>query len=395
MKRQITPITAVALLCIATLIPLPSCNNGTTVREPYIFEEGTTPAWASFENPQAIKGEGAKTNKGAKGFPSKWILPGEKVTLMEDQGSGIINRIWMTISNRSPKMLRNIKLEMFWDGVETPAVSVPLGSFFCAPTGIKKAFQSALIQDPEGRSFISLIQMPYRKAAKITFTNESDEGVTLFYDINFNRYKKLPEKTLYFHTWYHHDPATTPGIDHTILPKIQGKGRFLGMNVGVIDSTGKYNGNWWGEGEVKIYIDGDTEHPSMVGTGTEDYIGTAWGQGTFSTPYSGCTVAGENGHWNFYRFHIPDPIYFNSSIHVTLQQIGGTYIKDFQKTLDCGGELIPISVENSETKEFYRLLELGITDPFTLGITDGWINFYRSDNVTSTAYFYYEKPAIQ
>ena len=380
-----------SLLALAAIL-LTSCTPKTE-QAPYLFNQNSTTAWASFENPKALKGEGAKTNKGAKGFPSKWIQSGEQVTLMEDDGCGIVRRIWITISNRSAEMLRAIRLEMYWDGATTPAVSVPLGDFFCASTGIKKPFQSALIEDPEGRSFVSYIQMPYRKGAKITFTNTANEGVTLFYDINFTREKKIPKEAMYFHACFRHDPATTLGVDHTVLTEVKGRGRFLGMSVGVIADT-TYNWNWWGEGEVKMYIDGDTSFPSLVGTGTEDYIGTAWGQGAFSTPYQGCIVAGEENCWSFYRFHIPDPIYFNSSIRVTLQQIGGTFIDDLKNTLAKGARLIPISIEDPETHQLHYLLEADISNPNAIPFTKGWVNYYRSDNVASTAYFYHEKPAL-
>ena len=364
-------------------------------QESYLYQSDITPAWASFENSKALKGEGAKENKGAKGFASKWILAGEAETLMEDSRCGVIHRIWMTINDRSPEMLRAIKIEMYWDGASKPAVSMPLGDFFCDATGIKKAFQSALFESPEGRSFVSYIQMPYRKGAKIIFKNTSERDVNLFYDVNFTRRKSLPDEAMYFHTYFNHDAATTPGIDHTVLPELKGKGRFLGMSVGVIADNESYNNNWWGEGEVKIYLDGDAENkPSLVGTGTEDYIGTAWGQGAYTTSYQGCIVANEKDCWSFYRFHIPDPIYFENSIRVTLQQIGGIYLKDFQVTLDKANKIIPITVENLDTHEFYRLLDLGISDPFSLPFDNGWVNYYRSDNVASTAYFYYEKPAL-
>jgi len=384
------------LFFYAAALLLTSCvgNNANQGQQgDYLFVEGSTPAWASFENPKALKGEGGMSNKGAKGFPCKWIEKGEAVVLMEDAGCGIVRRMWLTISDRTPEILRSVKIEMFWDGSAVPAVSVPLGDFFCAGTGVKKAFQSALFEDPEGRSFVSYVQMPYRKGAKIVLTNASDEGFTLFYDVNFTRETSLPESAMYFHAYFNHDPATTPGIDHTVLPEIKGKGRFLGMSVGVIASD-KYNGNWWGEGEVKMHVDEEGEYPSLVGTGTEDYIGSAWGQGAYSAPYQGCLVAGEDDKWGFYRFHIPDPIYFNKSIKVTLQQIGGIYVTEFQKTLDAGGALIPITVEDQDIHKFYRLMELDNADPTSFGISNGWVNYYRSDNVASTAYFYHEKPAL-
>ncbi|MDD6210482.1 MAG: DUF2961 domain-containing protein [Bacteroidales bacterium] len=363
-------------------------------QKPYLFDKNSVPAWASFENPGAVKGEGGKSNKGAKGAPCKWLSPGETVTLMNDEGCGIIRRIWLTIDKRTPEILRSAKIEMYWDNASAPAVSVPLGDFFCSPTGIKKPFQSALFEDPEGRSFISWIDMPYRKNARIVFINGSGEHLKLFYDIDFTREKRLPAKAMYFHACFNHDKATRPGEDYIVLPEIPGKGRFLGISVG-IRTNPDYKGTWWGEGEVKIYLNGDTRHASLVGSGTEDYIGTAWGQGEFTSPYHGCQVADpDNENWSFYRFHIKDPIYFSKGIRVTLQQMGGCFIPDFNKMVEKGTRAIPVTLEDLDTRDFYLLLETGTTDINTLPVKNGWVNFFRSDDVASVAYFYYEKPVL-
>ena len=111
--------------------------------------------------------------------------------------------------------------------------------------------------------------------------------------------------------------------DFEILPKVGGVGRYLGVNVGVIADKERYFKSWWGEGEVKVYLDGDTEHPTLSGTGTEDYIGTAYGQGQYSNLYQGCHLADEEKmRYGFYRLHVPDPVYFHKEARVTIQQIG-------------------------------------------------------------------------
>ena len=116
---------------------------------------------------------------------------------------------------------------------------------------------------------------------------------------------------------------TTLQKDYEFLPKVEGRGRFLGVSVGMIADTKQYFKSWWGEGEAKYYIDGDTNNPTLSGTGTEDYIGSAWGQARFINMYQGCPVADHNNmHYSFYRFHVPDPVYFNKDIRVTMQQIG-------------------------------------------------------------------------
>ncbi len=169
---------------------------------------------------------------------------------------------------------------MFWDGHNKPSVSVPFGDFFCSILGNNSAFENALFSNPGGRSYNVFIPMPFKSGARIDLINEADYQVSLvFYDINFTL-EDIPEDALYFLAWWLYENPTLLGKDFTILPKITGRGKYLGVHIGLI-VTERYRKNWWGEGEIKIYIDGDKACPSLVGTGTEDYIGTGWGQGTF------------------------------------------------------------------------------------------------------------------
>jgi hypothetical protein len=135
------------------------------------------------------------------------------------------------------------------------------------------------------------------------------------------------DDVLYFHASWRRESPTKVGRDFEILPRVEGKGRFLGANVGVLADP--KNLGWWGEGEVKMYLDGDTEYPTLIGTGTEDYIGTGWGQKPFAGRYQGCYVSDDEAHiYSFYRYHVPDPVYFEKSARVTIQQIGGTSKKN-------------------------------------------------------------------
>ena len=347
--------------------------------------------WSSFENPTAGKGTGGAENKKAKGHPSEIVHAGETKTLLNATGSGIIQRMWMTISDRSPAMLRALRLEMFWDGSEKPAVSVPLGDFFGIALGRKVAFHNALFSDPEGRSFTCYIPMPFRQAARVTLKNESDKPVNLFYDINFQQVKSHEGDVAYFHAYWSRIPKTELGKDFEILPIVRGRGRFVGMNMGVI--TGPlYQNSWWGEGEVKIYLDGDGDLPTLNGTGTEDYIGTGWGQGLFTHPYQGCLVADEKARqWAFYRYHVPDPVYFNKDCKVAIQIMGGEMRDKVREYVKNGASLIPVTVSG---KEFIKLLEM--PSPPSINdekFPDGWTNFYRQDDVSATAYFYLNTPA--
>ncbi len=362
-----------------------------SAQEWYQLPDGTNTRWASFENPSAAKGKGGADNKRAKGHPSEMFAPGETKTLLNATGAGVIQRIWMTISDRSPQVLRSIKIEMFWDEATTPAVSAPLGDFFGLALGRKVAFQNALFSDPEGRSFTSYIPMPYRKSARIVLVNESNKTVNLFYDVNFQQVKSHGAEVMYFHAYWNRVEKTALANDFIILPNVNGKGRYLGANMGIITDP-LYEKSWWGEGEVKIYVDGDSELPTLNGTGTEDYIGTGWGQGMFVHQYQGCLVADEpNRQWAFYRYHIPDPVYFNSNLKATIQIMGGEMTDNVRRYAKNGALLIPVTVATE--KEFIKLFEKNPVPRLAdTSFPKGWTNFYRSDDVSSTAYFYLDSP---
>lgn len=355
----------------------------------YEMQQGVQSRLSSFENPNGVKGQGAKTNKTAKGNAFETISPGETKSLLNINGEGIIQRIWLTI-DQNPVKLRSLRLQFFWDAGSKAAVDVPMGDFFGYNLGKKVAFQSALFSSGEGRSFNCYIPMPFRKAAKILLINEGKEPVKLFYDIDFVLQKTSPND-LYFHAFWNRQMTSKPGEDFVVLPKVSGKGRFLGMTVGV-NTDSSYSKSWWGEGEVKMYLDGDGQYPTIAGTGAEDYIGSAWGLGEFINQYQGCTVANDSlGQYNFYRWHIPDVIYFNKDIKVTLQQIGGWGKKEVRELVNKGANLKPITVDGPAG--FVRLLDL----PTSLSIKsekfpDGWVNFYRVDDYSAVSYFYLDKP---
>jgi hypothetical protein len=383
------------LLFIGLLLLTGSCNNQkksekTKVLPDQLFEfsDNVEPRWFSFENITGSKGQGGKENNGAKGHPADIIKSGESKILLDTQGPGIINRMWITINNRSPQMLRALKIEMFWDNENKPAVSAPFGDFFGVGLGKTVAFESALFANPEGRSFNCFIPMPFKKAAKIVITNQSDEDLqAIFFDINLQLLKTWGDNFLYFHCYWHRDTATTLAKDFEILPLVNGKGRFLGSNIG-INCNENYKGFWWGEGEVKVYFDGDKEYPTLVGTGTEDYISSAWGQGKFNLKYSGCLVADyDKDEWAFYRYHIPDPVYFKNDCRITIQQIGGGSKAEVISLINKGVKLIPVSVNDLMVYNKDSVIKLD--DP---ALPDGWTNFFRSDDVSSAAYFYLDQP---
>lgn len=371
------------IVCIALFIHL------LPAQELYIMPEDVQTRWTSFENPGGEKGAGGKANKGAKGHAYDRVLSGETVTLLDMEGAGIIRRIWMTINHRDPEMLRSLRIDMFWDGAEKPAVSVPFGDFFGVGLGRRVPFESALFSDPEGRSFNCVIPMPFKEGARVTITNESERDLMfLFFDIHVVMKELHENDVLYFHAFWNRDLNTTLGEDYEILPKVKGSGRFLGTNIGIITNP-VYKDSWWGEGEVKMYLDGDDKFPTLVGTGTEDYIGAAWGQGTFAHRYQGSLIVDdEKGHYAFYRYHIPDPVWFHEDLRVTIQQMGGDFKDKVIELIETGAPLQPVTAGN------VNLLELDpvpdIRDP---DYPEGWTNFYREDDVSSVAYFYLNRPA--
>jgi hypothetical protein len=289
-------------------------------------------------------------------------------------------------------MLRSLVFNIYWDNEEKPAVSVPFGDFFGIGLGKTAVYENALFANPEGRSFNSFIQMPFKTAARVELVNESGTDLPMvFYDIDLQLLKYWDEDFLYFHSYWHRDTATVLAQDFEIMPPVKGKGRFLGSNIS-INANPDYKDCWWGEGEVKIYLDGDTQYPTLVGSGTEDYIGTAWGQGQYFTNTTGCLIAdSKNLQWAFYRYHISDPVYFKSDCKVTIQQIGGN-TKDIVIGLQKNNvDLIPVTVHEAPRMiQIYKKdSTVNLVDP---SLPNAWTNFYRSDDLAATSYFYLDSP---
>jgi len=362
----------------------------------HLFEKprGVRTQWFSFENSESGRGRAGLENQGAKGHAFDQLACGETKTLVNVTGSGTICRIWLTIGDRSPEMLRSLRLDMTWDDAAIPAVSVPLGDFFGVSLGRRTPFECALFSDPEGRSFNCFIPMPFRKGARITLTNESSRRLAhLFYDVDVLLDIEHSPDTLYFHAHWRRESPNALGREFVILPRVPGGGRFLGCCLGVIANPG-YAGAWWGEGEVKCRF-GDDENPTLCGTGTEDYIGTSWGQGVYAHRTQGCLVADrDRRQWSFYRYHIDDPIYFDDGCEVTIQTIGGCGRSGAVELLQKGMALIPVSIDTGEEGGFVRLMDgeqpVDLQSP---SVPEGWCNFWRQDDWSATAYVYLDTPS--
>ncbi len=389
-KRMITGITNKLILGIFVAIFFISYS--VRAQQPlYTMPSNAQTRWTSPENPKGKKGVGAKENGGAKGHAFDTIAAHGSIDLLNVKGGGIVKRIKLTIDDRSPEMLRSLRIEMYWDGASKPAVSAPLGDFFGLAFGETASYETALFSDPEGRSFVCTLPMPYKTGARIVVFNDSGKDLGhIFYDVEFEKWKKVPKNILYFHAYWHRNTPAL-GKDFLILPKVKGAGKFIGTNIGVKADT-VYGSHWWGEGEVKIYLDGDKNHPTLVGTGVEDYIGTAWGMKEFNHRYEGCLIANkEERKWAFYRYHVHDPVYFHKDIQVDIQQIGGGPLKEVRATYHRGAPLIPISID--APGHFYKLKEM--QNPPRLTEEDfpkGWVNYFRQDDWCATAYFYLNRP---
>lgn len=343
----------------------------------------STPVWISFENPTGARGAGGTANHGAKGAAFERFEAGEEKVLCDYEGTGIIRRIWMTLEGPDKvETMRDVRLKMFWDSAEIPAVDLPLGDFFCMNLSRQARFENVFFSSPEGKSFNCRIPMPFRSHAKITLTNLTGQPINhLYYDIDLTL-EDLPADALYFHTAFQEvENALEQPVE--ILPRQTGAGRFLGMSMGIFANAEAYGVTWWGEGEVKIYLDGDQAYPSLCGTGTEDYIGTAWSLGPYANLTQGAPIV-EPDCGCFYRFHTVDPIYFQKDCRVVLQTIGGAAKEEVLKMLQNGSPLVPITMDGQ--KDFYCYY--GKEAALTQEDDSGWVNFYRQDRYRAVAYYY-------
>ncbi|MCC7374700.1 MAG: DUF2961 domain-containing protein [Verrucomicrobiales bacterium] len=391
-------------LLLRGLLGLSLAHAGDPAAPPlYKMSEAQT-RWISPENPTGGKGAGGTANRGAKGAAFIVVKPGETAVLADIRGAGIIHRMWLSGTiPRSPEQRRLVRLEMYWDGAAKPAVDCPIGDFFGVGLGLAVPFENALFSNPEGRSFNFTIPMPYRRGAKMLLVNESKAHALVWYDINYSEVKRHAKDVLYFHAAWRREIPTEAGRDFEILPRVVGKGRYLGANIGVIGNP-DYRGTWFGEGEVKVYLDGDRDLPTLVGTGTEDYIGSGWGQGVYQGRAQGSLVSdSRNDLYAFYRYHLDDPVYFHEDCRVTLQQIGNTSSERVREMMSKGVDTRPLWILDTHGEDvlnitgrepsIHLLLDRTNLPPFNdPRHPTGGTHFWRRDDVSATVYFYLDRP---
>lgn len=271
-------------------------------------------------------GQGWKVN------PFINIESGQTFTLADIDGPGAIQQIWMTPTGH----YRYNILRIYWDDETEPSVEVPVGDFFaCGWNEFHQISSMAVCVNP-GSALNCYWVMPFRKNCKITMENIGEERMRLYYQINYTL-TEVPEDAAYFHAQFRRTNPTKIKEDHVIVDGIQGKGHYVGTYM----NWQSNNNGWWGEGEIKFFMDGDTEFPTICGTGTEDYFCGSYGfasdvpTGTreyvdYTTPYAGFYVVRPSDdllwksqtRFGLYRWHITDPIRFDKDLKVTIQALG-------------------------------------------------------------------------
>jgi len=296
------------------------------------------------ENPTGEPGGGARAESPAAPHPAhrlgkSWkvrpylTLPSGSITTLADiEGPGIINHIWTTVDTVA---YRDCVLRFYWDGEEMPSVEVPVGDFFANAHGLRYNVNSLPVSVNPSGGFNSYWPMPFQKRARITVENQHrDEIRAWFYQVDYSL-TEVPEDAAYFHAQWRRSMTTRELPEHTILDGVQGRGHYVGTVLGWTQMSD----GWWGEGEVKFYMDGDSEYPTICGTGTEDYFGGAWGfTDTFSGPYLGYPLwtrdPGDVPKHGLYRWHVLDPIRFGRDLRVTVQALGWYQDRTFQPLTD-------------------------------------------------------------
>lgn len=266
--------------------------------------------------------------QGWKISPNVKIQPGDTFTMADIKGMGAIKHIWITYAEVDGP--RELILRMYWDGQKNPAVETPLGDFFASATAEYRQINSIPVCYNPRQALNCYWEMPYRKGFKITLENQSDKVANVYYQIDCEE-KKVEDDALYFHAQFRRVNPLPYKEVYTILDNIKGNGHYVGTYL----YWGVNNNGWWGEGEIKFYLDGDTDFPTICGTGTEDYFCGSWNfdvdgkYAEYSTPYSGLSKVDatdgtykSNRRFNMYRWHITDPIYFKEDIRVTIQALG-------------------------------------------------------------------------
>jgi hypothetical protein len=304
----------------------------------------------------ATDGTGAKAardlGQGWKISPSVKIEAGQTFTLADIAGPGAIQHIWMTPTGH----WRFSILRIYWDDQPNPSVECPVGDFFaCGWQQYAQVSSLAVCVNP-GSAFNCYWPMPFRRRCRITLTNIADEAMTLYYQVTYAE-AAVPDDAAYFHAQFRRTNPLPSKEVYTIVDGVHGKGQFVGTYM----AWGVNNTGWWGEGEIKFYMDGDVEFSTICGTGTEDYFCGSYNfenpltkqYQEFTTPYAGLPqVIRPDGlyksqtRFGMYRWHIADPIRFERELKVTIQALGWR----------SGGRYLPLQDDIASVAFWYQTL---------------------------------------
>ncbi len=287
---------------------------------------------------------------GWKVNPYLHIAPGETLELANVKGPGAVTHIWLTPTG----VWRNQIIRFYWDNCAVPSVECPLGDFFASGWGRYAPLNSMAICVNPGSAFNCYWSMPFRKNCRITLENRNDSQVTVYYQITYIL-RPVREEEGYFHAQFRRANPLPYKTDYTILDNVAGMGQYVGTYM----AWGTNNCGWWGEGEIKFFLDGDKEYPTICGTGTEDYFCGSYdfeNQVTheyeeFSTAYSGLPqvirpnrLYDSQMRFGMYRWHITDPIYFQKDVRVTMQALGWR----------SGGRYLPLQDDIASVAFWYQ-----------------------------------------
>jgi hypothetical protein len=309
----------------------------------------------------ATEGRGARCardlGRGWKISPSVGIGPGETWTMADIAGPGAIQQIWLTPTGN----WRTSILRIYWDDQEAPSVECPVGDFFGMGWGEFAPLSSLAVCVNPGSAFNCYWEMPFRKRCRITMTNIAEEPMVLYYQVNYTL-TEVPADAAYFHAQFRRVNPLPYKEVYTILDGVRGQGHYVGTYM----AWGVNNRGWWGEGEIKFYLDGDDPFPTICGTGTEDYFCGSYNfenkatrqYQEFCTPYAGLhQVIRPDGvyrsqmRFGLYRWHIADPIRFQRDLRVTIQALGWR----------SGGRYLPLQDDLASVAYWYQALP---TAPF-------------------------------
>ena len=315
----------------------------------------------SPENPDGARGGGARATTGTGAAAARDLGVGWKVSpsvevaghgsldLATIAGAGRITHVWLTTHSDH---WRSLVLRAWWDGAEEPAVEVPLGDFFASGWGRFAQVSSAMVAvNPHG-GFNSYWPMPFRTGARLSLENLAEEVATIYYAVTFETGEDTSAAG-YLHAQFRRSNPLPERETHPLLTGVTGRGHYVGTYL----AWGSNSPGWWGEGEVKFFLDGDREHPTIAGTGAEDYFGGAWnfdvpgtGYSTFSTPYLGMPqvirpdgLYASQQRFGLYRWHVLDPVHFATDLSVTIQALGW----------QSGGRYLPLHDDLASTALFY------------------------------------------